>query len=40
MNEEFDVSSLEKIEERIEYYKRTSRKHNIDENDLLDFKKN
>ena len=39
MNEEFDVSSLEKIEERIEYYKRTSRKHNIDENDLLDFKK-
>ena len=39
MNEEFDVSSLEKIEERIEYYKRISRKHNIDENDLLDFKK-
>ena len=39
MNEEFDISSLEKIEERIESYKRISRKHNIDENSLLDFKK-
>ena len=40
MNEEFDISSLEKIEERIESYKRISRKHNINENSLLDFKKN
>ena len=39
MSEEFDISSLEKIEERIESYKRISRKHNIDENSLLDFKK-
>ena len=37
MSEEFDISSLDKIEERIEYYKRTSRKHNIDENSFIRF---
>ena len=40
MNEEFDISSLDKIEERIESYKRISKKHNTDENSLLDQKKN
>ena len=40
MNEEFDISSLDKIEERIESYKRISKKHNTDENSLLDLKKN
>ena len=39
MNEEFDISSLDKIEERIESYKRIS-KNNTDENSLLDLKKN
>ena len=38
MNEEFDVSSLDKIEERIESYKRISRKHKIEESNLLEFK--
>lgn len=38
MNEEFDVSSLDKIEERIESYRRISRKHKIEESNLLDFK--
>ena len=40
MNEEFDTSSLDKIEERIENYKRISRKHKIDENSLIEFQKN
>ena len=39
MNEEFDVSSLDKIEERIESYKRISRKHKIEESNLLEFQK-
>ena len=39
MNEEFDVLSLDKIEERIENYKRICRKHKIDETELLEFKK-
>ena len=39
MNEEFDVSTLDKIEERIENYKRISRKHKIEESSLLEFKK-
>ena len=38
MNEEFDVSSLDKIEERIESYRRISRKHKIEESNLLEFK--
>ena len=38
MNEEFDASSLDKIEERIESYKRISRKHKIEESNLLEFK--
>ena len=38
MSEDFDVSSLDKIEERIESYKRISRKHNIEESGLLNFK--
>lgn len=39
MNEELDVLSLDKIEERIENYKRICRKHKIDEAELLEFKK-
>ncbi len=39
MNEEFDVSTLDKIEERIESYKRIGRKHKIEESSLLEFKK-
>ena len=38
MNEEFDVSSLDKIEERIESYRRISRKHKIEESNLLELK--
>ena len=39
MNEEFDVLSLDKIEERIKNYKRICKKHKIDETELLEFKK-
>ena len=39
MNEEFDVLSLDNIEDRIENYKRICKKHKIDETELLEFKK-
>ena len=39
MNEDFDTSTLDMIEERIENYKRISRKHKIEESNLIEFQK-
>jgi DNA repair protein RecN (Recombination protein N) len=38
LNEEFDLKSLEKIEDRIEDYRRISKKHRIAENSLIEFR--
>ena len=40
LNEEFDIKSLEKIEDRIENFRRISKKHKIDENSLIEFREN
>ena len=36
LDESFDLASLEKIEDRIQIFKRISRKHNFEENKLID----
>ena len=38
LNEEFDIKSLEKIEDRIEDFRRISKKHKIAENSLIEFR--
>ena len=34
LNQDFDVNSLEKVDDRIQLYKKISKKHNIEENNL------
>ena len=38
LNEEFDIKSLEKIEDRIEDFRRISKKHKVAENNLIEFR--
>ena len=40
LKEEFDIKSLEQIEDRIENFRRISKKHRINENSLIEFSEN
>ena len=40
LKDEFDLRSLEKIEDRIENFRRISKKHKINENSLIEFREN